>query len=112
MYRQALLNQIKDHHSKDTSDAANHHVQFTVSSSIFGRQIKFAVIYLKFKQRPNLSVFCQKDENGIANSEDPDQTASRSSLIWVCTVCPDLSVRKLRIIMVSVKDYRTNFEIN
>ena len=22
------------------------------------------------------------------------------SLIWVCTVCPDLSVRKLRIIMV------------
>ena len=22
---------------------------------------------------------------------------SRSSLIWVCTVCPDLSVRKLRI---------------
>ena len=26
-------------------------------------------------KRPNLSVFCQKDPNGIANSEDPDQTA-------------------------------------
>ena len=24
---------------------------------------------------PNLSVFHQKDANGIANSEDPDQTA-------------------------------------
>ena len=24
--------------------------------------------------------------------------SSKSSLIWVCTVCPDLSVRKLRII--------------
>ena len=44
---------------------------------------------------PNLRVFCQKDADGIANSED-----SRSSLNWVCTVCPDLSVRKLRIITV------------
>ena len=26
-------------------------------------------------KRPNLSVFCQKDANGIANSEDPDETA-------------------------------------
>ena len=26
-------------------------------------------------KRPNLGVFCQNDENGIANSEDPDQTA-------------------------------------
>ena len=25
--------------------------------------------------RPNLRVFCQKDANGIKNSEDPDQTA-------------------------------------
>ena len=38
-----------------------------------------------------------KDAEGIANSVDPDQTAP---LIWVCTVCPDLSVRKLRIITV------------
>ena len=27
------------------------------------------------EKRPNLRVFCQKDENGIANSENPDQTA-------------------------------------
>ena len=26
-------------------------------------------------ERPNLRVFHQKDANGIANSEDPDQTA-------------------------------------
>ena len=26
-------------------------------------------------KRPNLRVFCQNDGNGIANSEDPDQTA-------------------------------------
>ena len=26
-------------------------------------------------KRPNLKEFCQKHANGIANSEDPDQTA-------------------------------------
>ena len=26
-------------------------------------------------KRPNLRVFCQNGANGIANSEDPDQTA-------------------------------------
>ena len=26
-------------------------------------------------KRPNPKVFCQNDANGIANSEDPDQTA-------------------------------------
>ena len=26
-------------------------------------------------KRPNMKVFCQKDANGKANSEDPDQTA-------------------------------------
>ena len=63
----------------------------------------FAVIYLKFKQRVNLRVFHQKDANEIANNADPDQIApcsSRSSLIWVYTVCPDLFVPKLWIIMV------------
>ena len=39
-----------------------------------------------------------KDPAGIANSVDPDQTAR--TLIWVCTVCPDLSVQKLRNITV------------
>ena len=42
------------------------------------------------ERRLNLRVFRQKYANGIANSEDPDQTAApRSSLIRVCTVCPD-----------------------
>ena len=37
-----------------------------------------------------------KDVDGVANSVDPDQTAPfRGSLIWVCTVCSDLSVQNL-----------------
>ena len=37
---------------------------------------KFAVIHLKFKQGgQTLRVFRQNGANGIANSEDPDQTA-------------------------------------
>ena len=44
---------------------------------------------------------CPNDADGMANSVDPDQTAPRSSLIWVCTVYPDISVRKLRIITVA-----------
>ena len=36
-----------------------------------------------------------KDADSMANSVDPDQS---SSLIWDYTVCPGLSVRKLRII--------------
>ena len=43
-----------------------------------------------------------KDAEGIANSVDPDQTAPLGGLIWVCTVCPDLSVRKLRNITVGI----------
>ena len=39
------------------------------------------------------------DADWMANSVDPDQT-SRSSLIWVYTVCSDLSVRKFRNITV------------
>ena len=38
-----------------------------------------------------------KDSDGIAKSD----CSSRSSLIWVCTICPDQSVRKLRINTVS-----------
>ena len=37
-----------------------------------------------------------KDADRMENNIDPDQTAPSSSLIWVYTVCPDLSVRKLR----------------
>ena len=38
----------------------------------------------------------------IENSVDPNQTAPRSSLISGYTVCPDLSVRKLRNITVPI----------
>ena len=31
-------------------------------------------------KRPNVRVFCQNDANGIANSEDPDQTEEQSDL--------------------------------
>ena len=51
------------------------------------------------------SVTCQKDADEIANSVDPDQ---RSSLIWVYTVCPDLSVQILRIITFLGQTVRNN----
>ena len=42
-----------------------------------------------------------KDADGMANSVDPDQTApTRSSLIWIYTICSDLSVTILRIFTV------------
>ena len=31
-------------------------------------------------KRPNLRVFCQNGANGIANSEDPDQTAPQGAV--------------------------------
>ena len=31
-------------------------------------------------KRPNLRAFCQNDANGIANREDPDQTAPRGAV--------------------------------
>ena len=46
-------------------------------------------------------VMDSKDSEGMANSIGPDQTAPfRNSLIRIATVCPDLSVRILRIITV------------
>ena len=58
-----------------------------------------------------LSMFSHGPANGIANSEDPDQTAPLGALIWVCTVCPKLSVRKLRIITVVILDINFSFVI-
>ena len=46
----------------------------------------FGFINLKFKQRTTLGYFVKKDANRVANSEDPYQSLSRSSLIWVGTV--------------------------
>ena len=43
-------------------------------------------------------VMSPNDADGMANSVDPE----RSSLIWVCTVCLGISVRKLRIVTVNV----------
>ena len=57
------------------------HDSITVKFLNFRTPENFAVIYLKFKQKAQTlgyfvkRVFCQKDANGIANSEDPDQTA-------------------------------------
>ena len=48
-------------------------------------------------------VMSPNNADGMANSVDPDQTA----LIWVCTVCPGISVRKLRIITVISVSSRT-----
>ena len=62
-------------------------------------------------------VMSPNDANGKANSVDPDQNESKRckrkgkqcrpwadcSLIWVCTVCPGISVRKQRIIRVVMK---------
>ena len=48
----------------------------TVKFLNFRTPEKFAVIYLKFKQKAQtLGYFVKKNANGIANSEDPDQTA-------------------------------------
>ena len=64
-------------------------------------------------------IMCPKGTDRIANSVDPDQTAprgavisgcsSRNSLIWVYIVCPDLSVKKLRIITVNAPKILHNF---
>ena len=52
-----------------------------------------------YKKVPNAS----KNPESIANSEDPDQT--RSSLIWVCIVCPDPLCQKLRIITIRLNEH-------
>ena len=61
------------------------------------KQIAVVILKLSFYYR----IMGQKHAVGIANSVDPDKTAW-SSLIWVYTVCPGLSVQKLRIITVLV----------
>ena len=56
-------------------------VSITVKFLNIGTPEIFAVIYLKFKQRgQTLRVFCQNGAKGIANSEDPEQTASRGAV--------------------------------
>ena len=53
----------------------------TVKFLNFGTPEIFAVIYPKLKQRGQpLRVFGHNGVNGIANSEDPDQTAPRGAV--------------------------------
>ena len=64
---------------------------------------KFAVIILKVEQggftlRVNVSKGCRGNCKQCRPWSD---CSSRSSLIWVCTVCPGLSVWKLKIITVN-----------
>ena len=54
--------------------------EITVKFLNFWTPETFAVIYLFQTKRPNHRVFRQKDANGIANSEDPDQTAPRGAV--------------------------------
>ena len=63
-------------------DSANNEIRSSLKKLVtvkflnFRRPENFAVINLKIKtKRPNHRVFHQKDANGIANSEDLDQTA-------------------------------------
>ena len=57
---------------------------------IYCNNPKIRLVWIFHREmRPN-------DADGMANSVDPDQTA----LIWVFTVCSDLSVRKFRNITV------------
>ena len=73
----------------------------TVKLLDFGTPKNLTVIYLKIQtKRPNLSVFCQNDTNGIANSEDPDQIAP---------VDPDVSARNVRVITVAAWKWICSF---
>ena len=47
---------------------------YTVKFLNFRTSENFAVIYLILKKEAKPWVFRQKDANGIANSEDPDQS--------------------------------------
>ena len=71
----------------------------TVKFLNFWTPENFAVIYLKFKQRgQTLGYFVKMMQWNSKQWRPWSDCSSRSSLIWVCTVCPDLSVQKLRII--------------
>ena len=55
--------------------------------------------YLTFKQRGQTLLFCQNGAKGIANSEDPDQTAPIGAVWSGSALFADLTVRKLRVII-------------
>ena len=63
--------------------------------------IKIGISKIIFLTVLKMEVMCPKDADRMANSVDPDQTSSWSSLIWVCTDCSDLFVPIFRIFMVN-----------
>ena len=80
-----------------------------VSQHSEAQQSDLFTIYRKFPKYSDTQKICcnqskiwtvwlsPNDADGMANNVDPDQTAP---LIEVCTVCPGISVRKLRIITI------------
>ena len=75
-----------------SSHVVRKHMMFTVKFLNFWTPENFVVINLEFKQRgKTLGYFVKKMQMEM-------QTVK--TLIWVCTVFPDLYVRKLRIITV------------
>ena len=65
--------------------------KYSDTRKIYSNNPKIWLIWIFYREmHPN-------DADGMANSVDPEQ---RSSLIWVYTVCSDLSVRKFRNITV------------
>ena len=66
--------------------------KYSVTQKICCNHSKILTMWLYYR------VMSPNDADGMANSVVPDQTAP---LIWVCTVCPGISIRKLRIITVN-----------
>ena len=56
---------------------------------------------------PNLKILCQKDANGIANSEDPDQTAPlgavRSGSAFFANTYPPKNLGSLRYLNMTIE---------
>ena len=71
------------------------HEELGVMANVYGKVPKFSDARYLCCNHPKI---LRKLAVSKKCSEDPDQTAPCSSLIWVCTVCPDLSVRKLAVI--------------
>ena len=95
----ALKNEYIPYNDKHNSRLSISHAcsHDTVKILKIGDTIMITVIVVKVEWYGFTQPECiQKGGDGIANSVDPDQTAPRSSLFWVCTVCSDLSVPILR----------------
>ena len=82
-----------------------------ISAFVFAIRIVQSLSYLNPKFQASIHLLWLYSPVCIGPGQKPRrpfshykaQGASRSSLIWVCTVCPDQIVRKLRIITVTLK---------